>query len=101
MSCLRPTAEREKSFLNSPFALFAKEEGFGLWAVNSSYFLLQSMLHMEENYYDMANSLAITSPEHAEPLYKILRAGMHENTKNHVNILYAITNVTTKAIEFR
>jgi hypothetical protein len=90
--------DREKPFKDSPFAQLAKEEGFSLWAVCSSYSILKSMIHVEENYFYTAEELAKRKPEHTETLYKILRKGMHEEAKNHTSILYAIENLRDVAV---
>jgi hypothetical protein len=89
-------ADRDERFPGSPFLQCAKKEGFGLWAIYNSYYILQAMARIDENYFEMATVLAKEFPQSVEPLYKILREGMHEDAKNHVNILYAITNVTAQ-----
>lgn len=87
---------REEEFKDSPFTDLAKKEGFGIWAIHSSYFILRALTQIEENYFEVAEDLARSFPDSVEPLYKILREGMYEEAKNHMNILYAITNVTVQ-----
>ncbi len=48
--------EREAKFANSPFAQYAKSEGFGLWAVSSSYFILKAIVNSEHNYFELAEN---------------------------------------------
>ena len=90
--------EREAQFADSPFAQYAKSEGFGLWAVSSSYSILKAIVRSEKNYFELAEEYARTLPQFAELLYKILRRGMEEDEKNHNAILYAIMNVSTESV---
>lgn len=86
--------EREAKFAGSPFVQYAKKEGFGLWAISSSYSILKSIVGSEKNYYELAESYARELSQHTETLYLILRKGMEESEKNHNSILYAIINLT-------
>ena len=91
------TYDREAKFADSPFAPYAKSEGFGLWAVSSSYFILKAIVNSEHNYFELAENYACVNSQYAERLYRILRRGMETSEKKHGEILDAIVNVSAQS----